>query len=143
MDSTYSWYTHRFYHFLAFTWILPLPVLALKFFRYFHGFYLIPVLALSLPFFGTHTGSTLSRYSPGHFFGTRPDSYSVLSGILPIPGTRADSTIFLYSHGFNPFPVLTSTVFSYSQGMYLFPVLALILPFSSTHTDSTPFRYSP
>ena len=96
------------------------------------------------------------------FFSTRPDSFLVLSPILPIPGTRTDSTIFRYSpgvffgtltdstysrhsHGFYHFPVLTKilpfsvvarTVFQDSHGFYLFPVLARILPFFGTHKYS-------
>ena len=123
------------------------------------------ILARILPFFGTHTHSTLFRYLPGQFFDTRTDStfsryspgfyhfsvltqirpfsgnrgdnFSILVRIIPFPGTRPDSTIFLYSHRFDPFPVIAGTVFRYSYGFYLFPVLARILPFFCTHTDST------
>ena len=62
--------------------------------------------------------------------------------ILAFRGTRPGSTIFLYSHRFDPFRVLAGTVFRYSYGFYPFPVLARILPFSGTHTHSTVFRYS-
>ena len=53
-----------------------------------------PVLARILPFFGTHTDSTLFRYSPGfyHFFvltlirsfsATRPEIFSILARNVP------------------------------------------------------------
>ena len=77
------------------------------------------------------------------FFGTRRDSFSRLARNLAFPGTRPDSTIFRYSHRFDPFPVLAVRVFRYSHGFYHFPVLAGILPFFGTHTDSTFFQYSP
>ena len=72
----------------------------------------------------------------------RPHSFLILARFLPFPGTRLNSTIFRYSHWFDPFSVLTRIVFRYSHGFYLFPVLARILPFFVTHTDSTFFRYS-
>ena len=55
------------------------------------------------------------------------------------------STIFRYSHRFDPFPVLPCADCRYSDGFYLFSVLARILPFSvlvrilpifGTHRDS-------
>ena len=117
-----------------------------------HGFYLFPVLARILPFFGTHTDSTLFGYSPGQFFDTRTDSifsryspgfyhfsvhtqirhfsvnrgdsFSILVPILAFPDTRPDCTIFRYSHRFD--------LFRYSWGQLLV-----------TRTDSTFSRYSP
>ena len=77
------------------------------------------------------------------FSGTRRDSLSILPRILPFPDTRPDSTFFLYSHRFDPCPVLAEIVFRYYHELYLFPVLDRILPFFVTHTDSTLFRYSP
>ena len=96
-------------------------------FRYSHAYYLIPVLARILPFSGTLTNST--------FFGTRPDSFSVVVQILHFPDTCSNSTIFRYSSGqfFGPF--MDSTFSRYSPGFYNFPVLTLILPFSETHPD--------
>ena len=77
-----------------------------------------------LKFFGTHTNLTLFRYSSGQFFDTRTDStyswyslgfylfsvltpsqpffgipwdkFSILARILPVLGTRPDSTFFRY-----------------------------------------------
>ena len=51
-------------------------------------------------------------YSLEHFFDTHRD--------LPLPGNLPDSTIFRYSHRFDPFLVLARTVFRYSHGLYLF-----------------------
>ena len=113
----------------------PFLVIAGTVFRYSHGFYLFLVLARilrffdtqsDLPFSATHTDSIIFRYSPEKFFGTRtgftfsryspgfyhfsvltlirpfsctrPNSFSILARILPFPGTRPDSTIFRYSH---------------------------------------------
>ena len=89
----------------------------------------------NLPFFGTHTYSTLFRYSSGHFFDTCTDStfsryspgfyhFSVITQIRPFSSTRQDS-------------------FSILAQILPFPVLARILPLFGTHTDSTIFRYSP
>ena len=128
-----------------------------------HGFYLFPILSRILPFFGTHTDYTLFRYSTGHFFDsctnstfspyspgfyhfsgltliqpffcTRRVSFSITARILPFLGTRPDSTIFQFSHSFDPFPVLARTVFPYSDGFYLLRVLAQSLLFFGTHTD--------
>ena len=127
-------------------------VLARTVFRYSHGFYLFPVLARILPFFGTLTYSTLFRYSPRQFFDTRTDStffhyspryyhFSVLTLIRPFFGTCRDRFSILAR--ILPFSVLAWSVFQYSHGFYLFPVPARILPFFGTHTDSTLFRYSP
>ena len=127
-------------------------MLAETVFRYSHELYLFPVVARILPFFGTHTDSTLfwyypgqffdtrtdstfSRYSPGiyhfsvftqirTFFGTRRDSFSIPVPILPFPGTHSDSAIFRYSHRFDPF--------RYSPRLFF-----------DTRTDSTFCRYSP
>ena len=92
---------------------------------------------------------TFSRYSPGFyyfsvltlirpFFRNRRDRFSILARVLTFPGTLPDSTIFRYSHWFDPFPVLVRTIFRYSNGFYLFPVLARILLFSVL-TLSRPF----
>ena len=114
-DSTIFRYSHGFYPFL---------VLARKVFCYYHRFYLFPALARILQFSGTHKGSTFS--------GTRPDSFFVLSRILPIPGTRTDSTISGTHKG--------STFSGTRPDSFL--VLSRILPIPGTRTDSTIFRYS-
>ena len=136
-DSTFSRYSPGFYYFSVHTLIRPFLVIAGIIFRYSHRFYLFPVLARILPFFGTHTNSTLFRYSLGQIFDTRTDS--TFFGYL----TRPDSSFFRYSHRFDPFSVLVGTIFLYLHGFYLFLVFSPILPFLSTHTDSTLFRYSP
>ena len=140
-------------------------------FRFSQGFYLFGVLVRILPFFGTHTPSTLFRYYTGQFFHTLTAStfsghsprfyyFSVLTLIRPFFGTRRDS--FSILHGFYLFRVLAqillffgthtaSTLFRYSTGQffhtqtnfYLFRALAQILLFFGTHIDSTLFRYSP
>ena len=55
------------------------------------------------------------------------------------------STLFpyttLFRSRFDLFPVLPGADCRYSDGFYLFPVLAQILPFFSTPTASTLFRY--
>ena len=121
-DSTFSWYSHGFYHFSALTQIRP-----------FFG-------TRRDSFFDTRTDSTFSRSSPGFyhfsvhtqirpFFGTRRDSFTILERILHFPGTRPDSVIFRYSHRFDPFSVLVGTFFDtrtdstfawYSPGFYHF-----------------------
>ena len=73
-DSTFSRYSPGFYYFSVRTQIRPFPVLDGTIFRYSYRFYLLPVLPRILPFFGTHTDSTLFRYSSGQFFDTRTDS---------------------------------------------------------------------
>ena len=96
------------------------------------------------------------------FRSTFRDSFSVFSWIVPIPGTRTDSTIFWYSpgqffgtltdftyswlsHGIYrvsvltkilPFPILAQTFFRYSHRFYLFRALARILPFADTQSDN-------
>ena len=121
-------------------------------FRYSQGFYLFTYSPGQ--FFDTRTDSTFSRYSFEFchfsvltrirpFSGTRQESFSILARILRSPSARLDFSIFRYSHGSDPFPVLTKGVFRYSHGFYVFPVLARILHFFGTHTDSTLFRYSP
>ena len=159
-DSTIFGYAKRLY---------PLPILVRTLFRYSQGFYLFPVLVQILLFLGEHTDCTLFRYSSGQCFDTRtnstfsryspifnfwvrkkivpssdtrPDSISILTRILPFPGTHPDSTIFGYSQRLYLLPILVRTVFRYSDGFYLFPVLAPILPFLGTHTDCTLFRIS-
>ncbi|KAL6327002.1 hypothetical protein AAG906_012686 [Vitis piasezkii] len=76
-------------------------------------------------FFGTHTDSTLFRYSSGQFFDTQMDS--TFSGTL-------DSNIFRYSHRFDLFPVLVGKVFDTFGRFYLFRCLpySTILMRSST-----------
>ena len=44
------------------------------------------------------------------FFGTRPNSFSVLARILPFPGIRRDFTIFRYSLGIYNFQDRKSVV---------------------------------
>ena len=77
-----------------------------------------------------------------HFSGTRPDSFSILTRILPFFGTRLDSIIFQCSHLFDSFQVLAATLFPYSHGFCLFPILARIISFFGAHTYSTLFGYS-
>ena len=126
MDSSFSWYSPGFYHFSVLAWIV---------FQYSHRLYLFPVLARILPFFVTHTYSTLFRYSPGQFFDTRTDSTFF--------GTRTDTTFSRYSLGFDHFSV-PSLIQPFSG---ILPdscsILARILPFFVTHTNSTLFGYSP
>ena len=114
-------------------------------FEYSPGFYHFLELALIGPFFGSH-----------------PNSFSILARILPFPGTRPDITIFWYSteklfdtrtdstfsrHSpvfyhiselpvNGPFSVLTGTIFRYSHGFYHFSLLTLIRPFSGTQPNS-------
>ena len=121
-DSTIFQYSHWFDHF---------PVLVRTIFWYSHGFYLFLVLARILSFL------VLTLIRP--FFCNRRDSFSILARILPFPGTLPNSTIFRYSHWFDPFPVLVRTIFRYSHGFYLFPVLARILSYFGIHIDSTIF----
>ena len=106
-ESTIFWYSHWFY---------PFPVLARAVFRYLHLFYLFLVLAQILPFFGTHTDSTLLQYPPGQLFDIR--TYSTFSWYSPrfyhFFGTLR--TIFRYSHWFYPFRELVWKVFRYSLG---------------------------
>ena len=103
-------------------------------------------------FFGTHTDSTLFRYSPGLFFDTRTDStfseyslgfynFLVLTLIRPFFGTRpeffdtrSDATFSEYSPGFYNFSVLTLNrpFFWYSPWL-----------FCDTRTDSTFSGYLP
>ena len=109
-------------------WFDPFPVLAHTVFRYSHRFYLFLEFTPIFPFLGTHTDSTLFRYSPRMFLDT-----------------HTDSTIFRYSHWFHPFPVLARIIFRYphifslyrySPGFYHFSVLTLIRPFFGTRPDS-------
>ena len=112
--------THQDFTFPALARILPLPVLAwippflhsprLYPFRYLPGFHIL----------GTHPDSTLSRYSPGPFYDTRPNStFLVLARI----------STFLALARISTFPTLTWILH--------FPALAWILPFSDTHPNST------
>ena len=129
-------------------------------FRYSHVFYLFPLLARILSFFGTHINGTLFRNSPeqfsdtrtnsafsryshefdyfsvitliGSFSGTHPKSFSILARILPFPGTRPESTIFRFSPE-QFFDIrMDSTFFQYSHGFEHFSVLTQIGPFSGT-----------
>ena len=120
--------------FLYSHWFDPFPVLSGTVYRYSHGF----SFSLYSPIFYHFLVLTYIR----PFIGTRRDSLQILAGILFFPRTCPDSTIFRYSHRFDPFPVLVGTVFRYSKGFYLFPVLAPILPFFGPHIDWTLFRYS-
>ena len=95
-------------------------------FEYSPRFYHFSELALIWPFFGSH-----------------PNSFSILARILPFPGTRSYSTIFRYSHWLDPFPVLNWIVLRYSHGFYHVRVLARILPFFGTSTHWNLFRFSP
>ena len=89
-----------------------------------------------MPFFGTHTDSTLFRYSLGQFVDTRTDS-------IPFPNTDLDPAIFLYLHRFDPLSILVGIVFRHSHGFAFSRYRPSILPFFGTHTYSTLFRYSP
>ena len=94
---------------------------------------LIPILPYlgtrpDLPFFGTHTNSTLFLYSLGQFFDT-----------------RTDSTFSRYSPGFyyflvviqiRPFSSIRRVNFQYSPGFYHFSVITQIRSFSGTRGDS-------
>ena len=124
-DSTIFRYSHRFDLF---------RVLVGSVFPYSHRFY------LSEYFPGFYHFSVLTQSRP--FCGTRRESFSILVPILAFPCSRPDSTIFRYSHRFDPFQILAERVFRYSYRFYLFRVLPRILPFFGTHTDSTLFRYS-
>ena len=110
--STYSRYPHEFYNF---------SLLTRSVFWYFDGFYLFPALARSLQFSGPHKDSTFSA--------TRPDSFSVLSQILPILGTRNDLTIFRYSPSKFLGTLTDSTYSRHSHPFYRISVLTKILPF--------------
>ena len=134
-DSNFSQYLPEFYHFLVLTLILIFFGTRLDSFSVLARILPFRVLALIPPI------SVLTLTLP--FSGTRLDNFSIVARILHFFGTRPNSTIFTYSHGFYPFPVLPRTVFQYSHKFYLFPILARILPFFGTHTDSTPFRYLP
>ena len=125
LDSTIFRYSHRFDRF-------PLPVRTV--FGYSHEFYIFLYSSACYNF------SVLPQIRP--FSGIGLESLLTLARILPFPGTRPDSTIFRYSHRFDPFPVLVGTVLEYSHGFYLFPVHAPILSFFGTPTDSTLFQYS-
>ena len=64
-DSIIFRSSHWFYHF---------SILALHIFRYSHGLYLFPIFSRIRPFSGTHTDSTIFRYSFEQFFDTRSNS---------------------------------------------------------------------
>ena len=133
-----------FQSFLPFPSTLPDSTI----FRYSHWFDPSPVPFRTI--FDTRMDSNFSPYLPGFyhflvitlirpFFCNRRDSFSILARILPFPSTLPDSTIFRYSHSFDPFPVLVRTIFRYSHGFYPFTVLNRILLFLGTHIDSTIF----
>ena len=139
IESTSSRYSPGFYHFLVLTLILPffetrqesfsivarsLPFLGAHpdstIFQYSQTFY--HFLILVHKFFNSAMDSTFSRYSPWFyqflvvtlilpFSDNRPYSFLIVARILPFPGARPDSTNFLYSHWFYPFPKLVWTVF--------------------------------
>ena len=125
-DYTLSPYSPGFVHFLVVTLIL-------HFFNISHECFsllarIIPFLGTrpNLTFFGTHTDSTIFRFSPRKFFvtrtdytlslylpgfdhfpilklilpffGTCSDSYSIPARILSLTGSRRDSIIFQSSH---------------------------------------------
>ena len=129
------------------------------------SFFVLLCLASFFGFFGTLPDPSpvlarillVSRYSPGPFFDTRPDPFPILTWILPnsryslrpFSSTPLDSTLFRYSvrpffdihQDSTSFLVLALTLFRYSPGFHPFSVLTR--PFSDTHPNSTPFRYSP
>ena len=133
-DSTIFQYSHWFY---------PFRKLVRTVFQRCHGFFLFSVLAQILPFlevtlilsfYGTHTDSTIFRFSFGQFFNS---------------GT--DSTVSRYLPGFDHFPVLTLILPFFETRPESFWIVARILPFLGTrpnstffwtHTNSTLFRYS-
>ena len=120
--------------------------LPISFLRYSPTFYHFLVLTQIRPFFGNprDSFSILARIihflvlagTDCTFSGTRRNIFSILVGILPLPGNRPDSTLFRYSHRFHHFPVLARTVFRYSNGFYIFAVLTQIRPFFGDRRDS-------
>ena len=138
MDPTF-WYSPEFLLFRHSPRFYPFLILTQTLLRYSHR---IPPFWYSPgPFFGTRPDfyfsgtrldSTLSRYSPGPFSGTRPDpTFPVLAWI----------STFRHSPRFYPFPVLTRTLLWYSPGSHFsstlldptFSVLARIPPFRYLH----------
>ena len=116
LDSTIFRYSHN---------LDPFPVLVRTVFGYSHEFYIFLYSSACYNF------SVLPQIRP--FSGIGLESLLTLARILPFPGTRPDSTIFRYSHRFDPFPVLVGIAFGY---------FARILPFLGTRPDSTIFLYS-
>ena len=106
-------------------WFNPFLVLAGTVFRYSHVFYLFPVVSQIRLFFGTHTDSSLFRYSTGQFFNT-----------------RMDTSFSWYSPGFYYFSVLTLIRRFFCNRRESFSILARILPFPRTCPKTTIFRYS-
>ena len=102
--------------------------------RYSPGFYLFPVLGWILPFFGTHTDSTLFRYSSGQFFDTRTDS--TFSRYSP------EYCHFLVLTQIRPFSDTLRECFSILARFHLYTVLARIQLIFGTRKDSTIFGYS-
>ena len=126
-DSIFSRYSPRFHHFRYSHRFEPFPVFAETVNRYSHGFYLFRVLAHILPFFGTHTNSSIFQYSPRQFFDTRKDStfpryssrfyhFSVHTMIRPFFGTLRDSFSILRR---------ISTFSGHSPRFYYFSVLKI------------------
>ena len=134
-DSTFSRYSPGFYNFSVLTQIRPISTTPRCRFSILGRILPFPDTRLDSTIFSTHTDSTMFRYSSGQYFYAR--RASTFSRYTP------RSTIFWYSHRFDPFPVLPGADCRYSDGFYLFPLLAWILPFFGTHTDSTLFQYSP
>ena len=74
------------------------------------------------------------------FSYTRSINFSVLTGILPDPGSPPDSAIYRYSRGFYHFQVLTLILTFFDTRSDRFSVLARILPFPGTRPDCSVFR---
>ena len=128
LDSTFFLFSDRFD---------PFPVLVGTVFRYSYAFYLSQYSS------GFYHFSVLTQIRP--FAGTPQDSFSILVRILAFPDTRPDSTIFRYSHRFDPFryslgqffDTRTDSTFSrYSPGFDHISVLTHIRPFFGTRWDS-------
>ena len=124
-DSTFSQYSHEFYHFSVLTQNRPFSGTS-------RDRLLIRARILTFP--STHPDSTIFRYSH------RLDPFSVLTG-----------KVFRYSHGLYHFPVLAQILlFSVLTEIRLFSgtrrdcfsIIAPILPFPGTLPDTTIFRYS-
>ena len=129
---TLLWYSPRF----LFFWHLP----------GFPPFWNSP----GFHFTSTRPDSTLSRYSPGPFSGTRRDFH--LSGARPDPtfssicldfyfsGTRPDSTLFRYSPGsFSGTRPDQSLMFRILR--FLFEFDPFCIEFSNTRPDRFPFCF--
>ena len=108
-------YSTRVYHFYVLSWILPYFGIRPDSFSVFARILPLPGTRPILLFFGTHTDSTIFRYSPGQFFGT-----------------RTNSKIFRHSPGFYHFSILTLILPFSGTRPAVFTVLARILLFPST-----------